>query len=384
MRVFGKAGIVWPQAPVFQSGKDRRCRVMKIPLLSRVLALVGLLVVMSPSGVRAETWAYAWSQGGESDTRSRESKKACENDRAQFLHAMRALGESARAGPCQRVGGASSAPSQRSSTPAARPKPPSGPTAAERQRLMESRQRENERAVRNARQRDLARQRKFESDKAALLEDLYGSDVEVIAAQNIASIDSPAMRQLQLICSASRAHRAISLYDAGDYQTAIRLSRASIGKAQSAGKCTVAGFDIPDVAEPEAEIDFKAGIKRFQEVEVEITETIIVLATAQMDMKKAKETTKRRETQVERQKALVARLENAPEGEGKEEGLDKANDLVAKARAMLAKAIAAEDAADERLRGLDGKRERLCAMSNDLSETLNKEKAPCLEEENRG
>lgn len=337
---------------------------------TNVFVVAVLLVMVSPSTGRTETWAFSWSQGGGGDTETFPDKSACDTARKRAIRDWKGMGMTARISECRPLSGPKAQPQ-----PTARPQP--GPTAAELQALQNSRQQEIERAQRNAQQRALERERAFERGKAGLLEELKRPEslVKMPVEQDIGDINSPAMRQL--VCSASRLHKAIILFTDGYYQEAIKFSRASVGEAEVQGECTVGGIEIPDVPKPRAEIDFKEEMERFQKVEKEIIETIGFLASAQLDMKKTEEKTVRSEIQVNRYAVLVERLKSAPESNEKKEGLEKADVLLAKARAMLEQAKTAEDEADSRLRDLDAEQKRLCKMGSDLSDTLEKEKPSC-------
>ena len=262
--------------------------------------------------------------------------------------------------PCQCTGSASPA----SSGPDYQQ--PSGPSQADRQQWLRARQEEEVRQQEAARAREAARQREFEADRQALISDLSNTSLTGTATSlnrtRAASIH-------QLTCSVSKAQHAATSYESGDYREAYRFSRASVGEAATTGDCAVGSTSIPPVPAPVAEVSSPKAL-RFEELHQEITATVQILSTAALDVERAQQKTHRVEKQMERQRTLVARLEQAPASSERDEGLEKANDLLAKAKALLAESRSVEAAADEKLKALSSEEAYLSELEKELATAL--------------
>ena len=214
---------------------------------------------------------------------------------------------------------------------------------------------------------EAAKQRVFEAEKGDLLSNLSFTGSAGTAPTPGGAQERAAIRQLA--CSVSRSQHAATYYRSGDYREAYRFSQAAFGEAPASRECRVGTVSIPPVPPPVDEMDSPEA-QYFETLYSEITKTVRVLSSAGMDVEKARKKTLRADQQIGRQQALVERLEQAPASPQRDEGLDKANDLLAKAKALLAEARAAEVQANEELEALSGEKAYLDELENKLTTAL--------------
>lgn len=279
------------------------------------------------------------------------SLSACQAARSAVMARADAMGGGFSASACSCTG----APASGSSVSS----PSSGPSPAEQQRRQRERQEQAQRLQREAQRREQERQRAFEAAKVELLDDL---------ASGLGSVSKPlALRQLE--CSVSRANEAVGYFRGGEYTMAMRLSRASVGEDSISGTCIAGGSKLPEVPLPVDETDSPEA-RYFEETGKEITEIVEVLSVARRDVEGAQRKSKRAEQQVKRQQDLVDRLMKAPPSPERESGVDQANDLLAKAQALLSQAKAAEKEADDSLAALADREERLTELEQSLADAI--------------
>ncbi len=338
----------------------------KLKLASAAAAIVlAQGIAFTPQMAHADQCSFTWrcpgcaSMGMKSaDTERYSSRSACQSARSAALARASSLGGGFSASSCSCQG---SSTSPYGSTY----NPPSGPTPAQLQQLEMARRQEQQRLAAERQREERARQQAFEASKSRTLGSLMGASDGVTAA----APESAALRQLG--CSVSRAQAAVELFDQGDYVKAVRLSRAAVGEAQAPvnGGCRIAGLDIPmptmpvDESEsPEAEF--------FRKVEQEITRTVEILSKARQKKERAQNKTEQAKKRIERQENLAARLIKAPPSAERDAGIKKADDLLAKAKALLAASQEAEAEADAELAAVADDEQRLRELEGLLADAL--------------
>ncbi len=147
---------------------------------------------------------------------------------------------------------------------------------------------------------------------------------------------APGSAYNQLLCSAAKAKAAKAAVKSGDWEGALVTSYQSFTPAGD-GSCAASGISIPEVSMPIDErnsVEIDAALAKNQAK----LERIVVRAKAEKRVKRANTKRKSAEKYVENTTRLVSRLATQPETPEKPKKVAAADELLAKAMALLAKA----------------------------------------------